>query len=120
VETAGLTKTVDHLSGADQAILIVGYERAGVMALDVHLYQHGKMGPLLYQIDDKTYGELYPAFERFRSLTGVFVNPYGDSIITVEMSSLLSCLPAAGYAQVLLSILKTCHAKEQSVIFVGD
>ena len=90
------------------------------MALDDHHYENGKIGRLLYQIDDKTYGEEFGAFERFKAQTGIFIDPYRDTLITGQMSALITYLKDAGRGSALLSILKICEAKGQAVIFLGD
>jgi hypothetical protein len=47
------------------------------MALDIHACRDGAMGELLFQIDDRAYGQLEPAFELFRQRTGQRIDPYG-------------------------------------------
>lgn len=90
------------------------------MALDIHAYESGKMGRLLFQIDDRAYGNLQPAFELFRQRTGKFVDPYGDIIIGDDMGTLIDALEEAGDNPVLLDLLRGRLADKLPIIFVGD
>ena len=90
------------------------------MALDVHAYDNGRMGRLLFQIDDKLYGELDPAFELFKQRTSIFIDPYRDTVLSGEMGALISCLEAVGYEASFLAVLKSCLAEGRALIFVGD
>lgn len=90
------------------------------MALDVHAYESGRIGRLLFQIDDKLYGELDPAFALFKQRTGIFIDPYRDTVLSGELGALISCLEAVGYAASFLAVLKSWLADERAVIFVGD
>ena len=90
------------------------------MALDVHLYENGKIGRLLYQINDKTYGEVFDAFTQFKAKTGIFIDPYRDTIIVGQMGTLIACLEKAASGTALLSVLKNYGDDANAVIFVGD
>lgn len=90
------------------------------MALDVHAYENGRMGRLLFQIDDKLYGEFDPTFELFKARTGMFIDPYRDTVLRGESGVLISCLEAGGRCASFLAVLKSCLADGQAVIFVGD
>ena len=90
------------------------------MALDVHEYKCGNMGQLLFQIDDKAYGGLQPAFELFQKRTGLFVDPYGDVVVDSALPAMISALREAETSSSLLGILEECERTGRSVIFVGD
>ncbi|MEZ5986124.1 MAG: hypothetical protein R3B94_09250 [Hyphomonas sp.] len=90
------------------------------MALDVHAYEDGKMGQLLFQIDDKVYGDLRPAFELFRQRTGLSVDPYGDLVVDSALPALISALTEVHASSLLSSILEECVRTGRSVILVGD
>ena len=90
------------------------------MALDVHEYKCGKMGRLLFQIDDKTYVNLQPAIELFQQRTGLFLDPYRDVVVDSALPALISALREAQTSPPLLGILAECERMGRSVIFVGD
>ncbi|KCZ83602.1 hypothetical protein HAD_13409 [Hyphomonas adhaerens MHS-3] len=90
------------------------------MALDVHEYKDGRMGQLLFQIDDKAYGALQPAFDRFRQRTGGFVDPYGDLIVDSQLSVLISKIAELKVKTDLLAVLEACRDEGSAIIFVGD
>jgi hypothetical protein len=60
------------------------------MALDVHAYENGKIGRLLFQIDDKAFGDLRSAFELFRQCTGLAIDPFGDLVVDAAPGTHLS------------------------------
>lgn len=90
------------------------------MPLDVHAYENGKMGRLLFQIDDKAYGDLRPVFELFRKRTGLAVDPYGDLVVDAALPALISALTEVHASSLLSGILEECERTGRSVIFVGD
>lgn len=90
------------------------------MALDVHEYKCGKMGRLLFQIDDKTYSNLQSAIELFQQRTGLFLDPYRDVVVDTALPALISALREAQTSPSLLGILAECERMGRSVIFVGD
>ena len=90
------------------------------MALDVHEYECGKMGRLLFQIDDKTYSNLQSAIELFQQRTGLFLDPYRDVVMDTALPALISALREAQTSPSLLGILAECERMGRSVIFVGD
>lgn len=90
------------------------------MALDVHEYKCGKLGRLLFQIDDKAYGDLQPAFELFQERTGLFIDPYRDVIVDSVLPAIISAMREAQTSLSSLGILEECERTGRSVIFVGD
>lgn len=78
------------------------------------------MGRLLYQIDDKTYGVLQPAFDRFRQRTGSFVDPYGDLIVDSQLSVLISEIAELKVKTDLLTVLEARRDEGGAIVFVGD
>ncbi|KCZ53180.1 hypothetical protein HY29_17590 [Hyphomonas beringensis] len=95
-------------------------ELNAAMALDVHAYRGGRMGRLLYQIDDQAYGVLQPAFDRFRQRTGSFVDPYGDLIVDAQLSVLISEIAKLKVETDLLTVLEACRNECGAIVFVGD
>ena len=53
------------------------------MALDIYKLEGNTAVKLLFSIDDNAYTVLEPAFNIYRSKTGLFVDPYG----TLKLSS---------------------------------
>ena len=90
------------------------------MALDIHTYENGKMGNLLFQIDDKCYAELYPAFEQFQEATGQQIDPYGDLVVDRYLGLLIAIIERQKQGHPVRSVLEQ-HAKTGgAIIFVGD
>lgn len=90
------------------------------MALDIHIYENGKMGRLLFQIDDKLYNQLSPCFDLFEGKTGEFIDPYGDLIVDEHLDTLIDCLSVLETSTSLVSILEEVQRDRAVIIFVGD
>ena len=90
------------------------------MALDIHTYENGQMGNLLFQIDDKCYTELYAVFEKFQKTTGQQIDPYGDLVVDRYLGLLIAIIDRQKQDHPLRSVLEQ-HAKTSgAIIFVGD
>lgn len=90
------------------------------MALDIHAYDGKRRGDLLFQIDDRLYGALHPAFELFRQRTGKVIDPYDDLVLDSELPALIAAIRDAGGHSALLDILLDSEQSQTPVIFVGD
>ncbi|KCZ49265.1 hypothetical protein [Hyphomonas pacifica] len=90
------------------------------MTLDVHLYENGRIGQFLFQIDDKIYGDLYPSFRLFQQRTGLLIDPYRDLVVDIALPALILALTEGHVSLALRGILEKCERMGQSVIFVGD
>ncbi|MBR9806413.1 MAG: hypothetical protein GYB49_04185 [Alphaproteobacteria bacterium] len=74
----------------------------------------------MFQIDDKTYGDLYPAFELFHQRTGLFIDPYSDVVVDTALPAFIAVLTELQTSTSLLGILEECDRTGRSVIFAGD
>ena len=90
------------------------------MALDIHTYENGKMGQLLFQIDDKCYADLCPAFEKFQKATGQQIDPYGDLVVDKYLSLLIAIIDRQRQDHPVRSVLEQFAKTGGAIIFVGD
>lgn len=56
------------------------------MALDFHRLDNHEY---LFQLDDKKYSNLSEIFAEYKQWTGVFIDQYGDTILTVENQKII-------------------------------
>jgi len=99
------------------------------MALDIHKYENGKHGELLFQIADQLYVIFEPAFDLFRRRTGLFIDPYGDIKFCSGLGALIHAFmesPEPIHAgrkhhyRTFLALLKQWEANGIEIIFLGD
>jgi len=90
------------------------------MALDVHKYKDGKMGRLLFQINDKALPVTYRAFELLRKRSNRLIDPYGDIIIDDNIEAAIKALAETGSDPALTTLLECCAQENIRIIFVAD
>lgn len=99
------------------------------MALDIHIYENGQQAELLFQIDDRLYNSLSPVFDLYKSRTGIFIDPYRDTIFSNGLIQLIQAcrdsfpeIPEHNrrYITGFLSQLEAWESADYAIIFVGD
>ena len=65
------------------------------MALDIHILEGGKVGQLLYSIDEEAYDALEPAFNIYFRKTGLFIDQYGSLKLSSGFKPLIDAIDKA-------------------------
>jgi hypothetical protein len=105
----------------------------GAMGIDlVYFEQLERRGEHLLTLDDPEQRHLRPAFELFKSRTGRFIDPYGDTpfpvgtlepLLTAVQDSYASGLSSGVAAQTyqrFVAVLATAIREGRGILFVGD
>jgi len=94
------------------------------MSMDIHKLKNGRADVHLLSINDSEYSELLPAFERYQSKTGYFIDQYGDLKLSSGVQPLIESIEAGGAGTkihvTLLQVLKESEVADYGIIFVGD
>lgn len=94
------------------------------MGINIHKLKNCRAEVLLISINDSEYLELLPAFDRYQSKTGLYIDQYGDLKLSSGVQPLIEAIEATNDGSrvynSLLSVLKQSEVTGYGVIFVGD
>lgn len=94
------------------------------MGLDIYKHNHDSSQELIFTIDDCLYKEIEPALKLFQSITGIFIDPYGNTKFFSGLNPLLEVLDSfpnksADFKELNLA-LKESEKDCNGLSFVGD
>jgi len=98
------------------------------MALDIYKLEGSTAGQLLFSIDDNGYAVLEPAFNIYRSKTGLFVDPYGTLKLSSGFKPLIESIDEAmsqinerrGLFKELRNLLIDAESNGHAIIIEGE
>ena len=67
--------------------------------MSIHFYKKGSTEKAVFHLSDSHFDELEKTFEKFESMTGIFIDPYGKVILYAENLDLLRRLLEENYSK---------------------